>query len=41
MGTDTKPLPMEEKIASAAITASIGKSAHADMGLRGVAAIFY
>ena len=27
MGTDTKPLPMEERIASAAITASIGKSA--------------
>ena len=27
MGTDTKPLPLEETIASAAITASIGKSA--------------
>src|SRR5438128_2481942 len=27
MGTDTKPLPLEDKIASAAITASIGKSA--------------
>ena len=27
MGTDTKPLPLEEKIAGAAITASIGKSA--------------
>jgi len=27
MGTDTKPLPMEETIAGAAITASIGKSA--------------
>jgi thiosulfate dehydrogenase len=27
MGTDTKPLPMEEKIAGAAINASIGKSA--------------
>jgi mono/diheme cytochrome c family protein len=26
MGTDTKPLPMEETIAGAAITASIGKS---------------
>jgi mono/diheme cytochrome c family protein len=28
MGTDTKPLPMEERIAGAAITASIGKSAN-------------
>ena len=28
MGTDTKPLPMEETIAGAAITASIGKSAN-------------
>ena len=28
MGTDTKPLPLEETIASAAITASIGKSAN-------------
>ncbi|HEY7000512.1 MAG TPA: cytochrome c [Candidatus Udaeobacter sp.] len=27
MGTDTKPLPMEETIAGTAITASIGKSA--------------
>ncbi len=27
MGTDTKPLPLEETIAGAAITASIGKSA--------------
>jgi mono/diheme cytochrome c family protein len=27
MGTDTKPLPLEEKIAGAAITASIGKNA--------------
>ncbi len=27
MGTDTKPLPLEETIASAAINASIGKSA--------------
>ena len=27
MGTDTKPLPLEERIASAAITASIGESA--------------
>ena len=27
MGTDIKPLPLEEKIAGAAITASIGKSA--------------
>ena len=27
MGTDTQPLPLEEKIAGAAITASIGKSA--------------
>ena len=27
MGTDAKPLPMEDKIAGAAITASIGKSA--------------
>jgi thiosulfate dehydrogenase len=28
MGTDTKPLPLEETIAGAAITASIGKSAN-------------
>jgi len=28
MGTNTRPLPMEETIASAAITASIGKSAN-------------
>ena len=28
MGTNTKPLPMEETIAGAAITASIGKSAN-------------
>jgi thiosulfate dehydrogenase len=28
MGTDTKPLPFEETIAGAAITASIGKSAN-------------
>jgi mono/diheme cytochrome c family protein len=28
MGTDTKPMPMEERIAGAAITASIGKSAN-------------
>src|SRR3974377_692464 len=27
MGTDTKPLPLERTIASAALTASIGKSA--------------
>jgi mono/diheme cytochrome c family protein len=27
MGTDTKPLPLEERISGAAITASIGKSA--------------
>jgi mono/diheme cytochrome c family protein len=27
MGTDTKPLPLEERIVGAAITASIGKSA--------------
>src|SRR6476659_6698135 len=28
IGTDTKPLPLEETIAGAAITASIGKSAN-------------
>src|ERR1700749_2825822 len=28
MGTDTKPLPFEESLAGAAITASIGKSAN-------------
>jgi thiosulfate dehydrogenase len=28
MGTETKPLPLERTIADAAITASIGKSAH-------------
>src|ERR1700758_2991309 len=28
MGTDTKPLPMKKTIAGAAITASLGKSAH-------------
>jgi len=33
MGTDTKPLPMEETIAGTAITASIGKSADAQSPL--------